>query len=710
MDSNQTKFGKYHLLRRIASGGMAEIYLARQEGMAGFAREVVIKRIHEHLNNDPEFVSMFLDEARLVAKLSHPNIVSVHEFGKEEGAHYLVMEYVDGEAVSAAIKRSHGLEPVHAFRIIAEVCAGLDYAHSLADEEGNSLHIVHRDVSPQNVLLGYDGAVKIIDFGVAKASTQSHETQVGSFKGKYAYMSPEQARGKSADRRSDVHSVGIVLWEMLTGKSLFHRESVFHTMEAVVSMDPPSVHEKHPELSPRIDDIIAKAIAKSPDERYQNCGDLQVDIEEYAAEQGLLSSSLALSRYVRTLFRRESHPPPEEIIEELDLLPEEESAPLDSDSDLSPMPDLGVSDALESLSAEPEPPQRSAEPEPPQRSASLPPPPPPETPASESSAFSLADEWDELSETQTWDTPPDEGRLSVSERPDAEPSEADAVSPTEPALTMVDDGRRRRTLAFLTTVVVGVAAIGLGVYWVLSSGGVTGAEADAGGPRRAAIPVFAPRDAGPSRVDATPAGGSVDGGLDFVMDDEAGPMMEGLLTAFLSIYSDPAGAAVWIDGRETGERTAVRDLPMDPGGHTVKLVLHGYRLWQAEVNVERGGTRALSATLIEVGGDEEEEREEEPEPEDYGLLSVNTVPAARVFEGRRELGRTPLSGLELPAGTYRLSFLTEDGEVFERTVSIRSGRGTRRRFELIPPEDETSGRADAGDVAVPSSPPPDSGE
>ena len=274
--------------------------------MAGFAREVVIKCIHEHLGNNSEFVEMFLDEARLVARLSHPNIVLVHEFGREGTTYYLVMEYVDGKSLSEAIHKSQGMEPAQALRIVSEVCAGLHYAHSLKDDAGHSLRVVHRDVSPPNVLLGFDGSVKLIDFGVAKATTQVHETRAGSFKGKYAYMAPEQAYGQPADQLSDLHSVGILFWEMLMGRPLFQADNVFQTMDAVLNMTPPSVLERCPQLTPRVDEILAKALAKDPMARYQSCSDLQADVDELAAESGLHSSSLGLARYIQDLFGRTS--------------------------------------------------------------------------------------------------------------------------------------------------------------------------------------------------------------------------------------------------------------------------------------------------------------------------------------------------------------------------------------------------------------------
>jgi serine/threonine protein kinase len=351
MIASQVNFGKYTFVRRLASGGMADIFLARQEGMAGFAREVVIKCIHEHLGNDEDFVTMFLDEARLVAYLNHPNIVSTHEFGQEDSIYYLVMEYVRGPSVVQLIEDTKGVEAAHALRIASEMCAGLDYAHSLRDETGKSMGIVHRDVSPPNVLIGYDGSVKLIDFGVSRAATHLHETRAGGFKGKYPYMAPEQAYGQAADHLSDLHSVGIVLWEMLTGEQLFERKSVFQTMEAVLNHVPPSVAHRCPQLGPRIDHILGKALAKDPAERFANCGELQNAIDELAVEAGCPSSSLGLARYVRALYPAESATPPPENIPNLANLLDESVASADPFA-VSEWDDVGETEQWDGLPEE----------------------------------------------------------------------------------------------------------------------------------------------------------------------------------------------------------------------------------------------------------------------------------------------------------------------------------------------------------------------
>ena len=221
----EVRFGRFQLLRRIAQGGMAEVYLAQQTGPAGFSKQLVIKKIHPHLAHNEEFVGMFLDEARVAALLSHPNIGQIYELGEEHGQYYIAMEHIDGcnlRQLNKRLRRKGILMPPElAARIAADVCNALEYAHRFRDSDQKLLRLVHRDISPQNVMMSRDGAVKLIDFGIAKATTNQQLTQGNVLKGKFSYMSPEQAAGKRLDRRSDIFSVGVVMYEMLLGEKPF---------------------------------------------------------------------------------------------------------------------------------------------------------------------------------------------------------------------------------------------------------------------------------------------------------------------------------------------------------------------------------------------------------------------------------------------------------------------------------------------------------
>src|SRR4051812_45557952 len=248
------EYGKYQLLRKIGAGGMGQVYLARTAGSQGFEKLVVIKRILPHLVEDEEFLAMFFDEAKIAARLNHPNLVQIFDLGEANHSHYLAMEYVPGDdlrRVDVTSRKAQKPIPVGLVcRIIADAAAGLDYAHKAKDTQGKPLGLIHRDVSPQNILVGFDGAVKLIDFGVAKAAGRMQHTASGILKGKYPYMSPEQADGQEMDGRSDQFALGIVCWELLTRQRLFKGESDMHTLRLVKDCLVPKPSSLNPEIPP----------------------------------------------------------------------------------------------------------------------------------------------------------------------------------------------------------------------------------------------------------------------------------------------------------------------------------------------------------------------------------------------------------------------------------------------------------------------------
>src|SRR5262245_48097918 len=237
--SSPTQIGRYQIVGELATGGMAEILLGKLVGPSGFERPVVIKRILPHLAKRSSFVQMFLDEARVVARIRHPNVVHVHELGKDGDELFMVMEYLDGESLQNVQRRTRKnkerLPLALAAHVVAQVAGGLHAAHELADDAGRPLGLVHRDVSPHNVFITYDGNVKVLDFGIAKFAERATDTEAGQLKGKFPYMSPEQCRGLPLDRRSDVFSLGTVLFELVTGRRLFARDTGLLAMQAVVS-------------------------------------------------------------------------------------------------------------------------------------------------------------------------------------------------------------------------------------------------------------------------------------------------------------------------------------------------------------------------------------------------------------------------------------------------------------------------------------------
>jgi serine/threonine-protein kinase len=302
------RIGRYEVLGQLAAGGMAEILLARLSGPADFQRAVVIKRILRSYAANESFVRMFLDEARIVASLRHPNVVHVQELGEHEGDPFLVMEYVAGENLSSLLKRSvasgEALDPRLAAHVVADACAGLHAAHELASDDGRPQNLVHRDVSPQNVLVGYDGHVKLVDFGVALVEQRSTRTEPGEVKGKFDYMSPEQMLGQPLDRRSDVFSLGIVLYELSTGRRLFKRASHAKTIEAICRepVVPPSrvITPGGPPYPPRLEAIVMRALAKEKDGRYASAAEMRKDLLEVARD--LASPTDALAERMRRLF------------------------------------------------------------------------------------------------------------------------------------------------------------------------------------------------------------------------------------------------------------------------------------------------------------------------------------------------------------------------------------------------------------------------
>ena len=300
-------FGKYLLIDKIGIGGMAEVYLAKQRGIKGFEKVLAIKRILPNLTQDPEFVSMFINEAKLAALLSHQNIVQIFELGHIENVYYIAMEYVMGKDLRAVLHHSKSLNhPPSIGQILlmlTQICSGLDYAHRKKDLNGEDLKLVHRDISPQNILVSYEGEVKLVDFGIAKAASHSSETRTGFIKGKLSYLSPEQAWGKPADRRTDIFALGIILYEMLTGQKLFKGENEFSTLEKIREAKVEPVPSKlNGRVSPELEAILLKALAKEPENRFPSAAEFQMVIEDHMSQKGYDFSTVRLAQYLQGLF------------------------------------------------------------------------------------------------------------------------------------------------------------------------------------------------------------------------------------------------------------------------------------------------------------------------------------------------------------------------------------------------------------------------
>ena len=292
------RVGRYELLRLLAVGGMAEIYLARVRGPEGFEKLVVVKRMLPQHTTHPQLVAMFMDEARILGRLRHPNVVQVFDAGVDHGDYFFAMEFLHGVDVRTLARRLAGTRRVlpvdHALRIVLDVCAALQCAH----EQG----VVHRDVSPHNVFVTFDGGVKLVDFGIARASQRQPVTFVGPLQGKIRYMSPEQARRQPVDHRSDVFSLGILLWELTTGRKLFDALTEYEILQAIAERDAPPPSRVAPRYPAELEAIVMKALRRRPEDRFQTARDLQAALELFTKRIGLRASSSALGRFMSNSF------------------------------------------------------------------------------------------------------------------------------------------------------------------------------------------------------------------------------------------------------------------------------------------------------------------------------------------------------------------------------------------------------------------------
>jgi eukaryotic-like serine/threonine-protein kinase len=307
--------GKYQLIRKLATGGMAEVFLAKAAGPMGFEKTLVLKRILPHLAEESSFVEMFLGEAKLAAQLTHPHIAQIFDFGEAEGSYFLAMEYVDGPSLRTLIKRSvnqaQPLPPALCARLVSQACEGLAFAHDFVDPEtGESLGLIHRDISPDNILLSRQGAVKVVDFGIAKAAGQGHKTRSGVIKGKLAYMPPEQLRARDMDRRVDVYALGVVLYELLTGQRPYTSDSDAGLMQAILFESPVPVAQLRANVPESLQHILERALTKEPAQRYPDCHALQSDLEDFILSVGKPVTTHQVAQLIQSLTQGGQVPPP----------------------------------------------------------------------------------------------------------------------------------------------------------------------------------------------------------------------------------------------------------------------------------------------------------------------------------------------------------------------------------------------------------------
>ncbi len=350
-DAAPDRIGPYEVLGRLATGGMAELLLARKVGIEGFQKVVVLKRILPMFANNPDFVEMFLHEARLAATLEHPNIVQVFDIGKSDDDYYFAMAYLHGKDALAILReltrRSERLPVIHAITIACGIAAGLHHAHEQVGFDGKPLGIVHRDVSPANAIVTYDGSVKLVDFGIAKAAASANVTRIGVRKGKAAYMSPEQCRGDPLDRRTDIWSLGVVLYEMLTMARLYRADTDLAIMHRIVSQDVPPPSSVVADLPRALEAIVLRCLARDREHRFATALELQHELESCARALHLVPTAGALGSYVRATFG--SPPPPWHS----GVLPAPPSVPVTGSVDIAL--DSAPSEATRDLVATPPP-------------------------------------------------------------------------------------------------------------------------------------------------------------------------------------------------------------------------------------------------------------------------------------------------------------------------------------------------------------------
>ena len=330
---------RYNLIEKLEAGGMAEVFLGEATSVQGFKKKVAIKRVLPHLASHTNFIGMFLDEARLGARLNHANIVSVFDIGKADNSYFIVMEFVDGtnlKKIMETLRSKRKPFPLKdAIYIAMEACRGLSYAHELQDDDGGPLDLVHRDVSPPNILISKRGEVKVTDFGLAKARTQLEKTDPGVVKGKFSYLSPEVAGGKGADERADIFALGVCVWEMLAGRRLFLGETDYETVQAVSAAEVPSLVGTHVEVDEEFDTLLQRALARAPEGRFQSAREFGDALAGYLFHHQMKVTSYDIANLVKEAIERQKSVPPRPVMIDTMILEElERFTSLDSTAGL----------------------------------------------------------------------------------------------------------------------------------------------------------------------------------------------------------------------------------------------------------------------------------------------------------------------------------------------------------------------------------------
>jgi serine/threonine-protein kinase len=685
-------FGKYLLLRRIAVGGMAEIYQAKSLGAEGFQKDVVIKLILPSFSEDEAFVTMFIDEARIAARLHHQNIVQIFDFDRFEDCYYIAMEYVEGrdlrKVMDRALKTGKRMPPLLAVHAAAEIAAGLRYAHTRKGEDGKPLDIIHRDVSPHNILVSFLGEVKITDFGIAKAAARSTKTRAGTVKGKCAYMSPEQARGKPLDPRSDMFAVCAITWEMLTGRRPFEGDSDFEILNNVLnaSLPPPSLFA--PGCPRELDAIVLKGLRKDREERYPDMAAIEKDLRGFEFKHASDMDELSLAPWMQELFAddigAEAEAPP--VVATPRPTPSPPRAPTPSPVAYTPAPATpSKADGTLLLTEEVERAAASAAAELETVKVDAPSKPPKTVPVG-----MLRQELEEMLAAQTAPRATgatedqvvpvgDDGEvptmaLSGDEVKDALAAAVQRTGEREvggsTGRIRIGTGSRpvarvRRTALWVSMAVILVAAAGSAAYFVHAMSddpaAVTGTSGQAAGAPDASV-------AKPADVAAAVPDAAVATAPDTA--PEAAPIKVAPPPAKVAIDFEvtPGSATVKVEGETVaavGGRRSLAGKYMVGDEVTITARAPGYKDYLARVTLRK------ESETVRVKMDPSA-----PRPAvvlDTGYVNLNAKPWADVFFRGRKLGTTPLRGIEVPVGRQTFMF-RKDVATRSITIVIEKGR------------------------------------
>lgn len=642
------RFGNYELIRRLAQGGMAEVYLARFSGVEGFERQVVIKRMLPELAGRKDFVDMFLDEARLAARFNHPNIVQVYELGEKAGSYFMSMEYVDGPHLGVLFAHSLRIKKALPLSLCAYVLAraaeGLHHAHELKDGSGQPLNIVHRDVSPQNILVSRDGDVKVMDFGVAKASANTTHTRTGVIKGKIGYMSPEQCLANPLDRRTDVFALGIVLYELVTRRRLFRDKSDLVVMQKITMEDVAPPSSVNPRIPPELDELIMRCLRRTLSERTASALQLSDELDTWLATQPETATRSNLTRWMR------------------------ENAP-----DLGPGAGAGDANAQQPTpSWGPSSPSQGSRPG-------------VSNPGVDAPTAAAVPDVDPSAPTRAAPSP--RAALSAEETStgdeevyaqDRTPVDLPAA-PVPPAAAPGGMGRAAAGGALLALLALGGGAFAL---WGGSSPG-TGQAATSGPATTSAVSGSTP-PVDPTPATSAPAGTAAPASTVAVVAPAASgaevapPAAPEKKLGSIKVLTDPVNAEVFVNkvSRGTCEKgpLLIEGLPLEPGEATVTVQLEGYDPYRGSVPLTAGETATMPVIRL---------RKYVPPKAGVGLFDITSEPSnLKVTVDGRSVGRTPLMRLEMKEGAHQLVVEAPAGYVPVKT-SIKSVSGVKQSLPYV---------------------------